>query len=58
MKNLLKKSINFFYSKYSEETRTTHSKNDNIEAVKQVKSLKNFLILFYKNTKKKQKIEE
>ena len=43
-------AINFFSSKDSEETRTMYSKSDNIEVMRVVK--KNFLILFYKESKK------
>ena len=43
--------INFISSKDSDETRTMHTKSDNIEIMKQMKLLKNFLILFYKDTK-------
>ena len=43
---------NFISSKDSNETRTMHTKSDNIEimiVMKQMKSLKNFLNLFLKD---------
>ena len=47
-------AINFIFSKDSEETCTMHTKSDNIEFMigNIMKSLKNFLILFYQNIKK------
>ena len=43
-------AINFISSKDSDETRTMHTKSDNIKII--IKLLKNFLILFYKDIKK------
>ena len=47
-------AINFIFSKDSEKTCTMHTKSDNIEFMigNIMKSLKNFLILFYQNIKK------
>ena len=45
-------AIKFFSSKDSEEIRTMHSKSDNIEITIEMKLLKTFLILFYKDIRK------
>ena len=48
-------AISFFSSKDSEETRTMYSKSDNIEVLKQMKSLKSFLTFFYKDLEESMK---
>ena len=49
-------ATNLFSSKDSEETRTMHSNNNNIEVIMGDETdkiiIKTFLILFYKDTKK------
>ena len=42
---------NFISSKDSNETRTMHTKSNNIEIVRQMKLLENFLNLFCKDIK-------